>query len=186
MGVKIRTAGNRPGNKMRNAVLKIVAGILIASLAVAPGKAESIPPSPLSQLDFMIGNWVARDPGEGPTKGGTSSIHLALGGKVIQRHDHVPLRKGGAFDIDMTIYADGDQLRSEFFDSEGHVIHYRAATSPPHQRAVFESEGDASGPAFRLTYTKVSQTELSIAFEIAPPGPTREYKVYTQGNVRRR
>ena len=157
-----------------------------ALLATAASAVASEVPPPLSALDFLIGKWLAVDTGEGPGKGGTSSIHFELGGKVVQRRDHVRLRKGGALDIAMTIYPAGDRLRAEFFDSEGHIIRYRATVLEPEQRVVFTSESDEPGPTFRLTYEKVSKSELNIVFEIAAPGPTQEFKIYSHGHVRRR
>ena len=100
------------------------------------------------------------------------------------RNDHVTLKAGGGFEIYQLVYADGSQLRSEFIDTEGHVIHYKVAAGPG-ARAVFDTGPSAAqGPAFRLTYSAQSPDRLHIRFEIAPPGGA--YKVYSEGDLVRK
>jgi hypothetical protein len=81
------------------------------------------------------------------------------------------------------VYRDGDALRAEFIDTEGHTIHYMAAPRPG-GGVVFESPGSAQAPGFRLTYAASGADRLHIRFEIAPPGGA--YKVYSEGDVVRR
>ena len=46
----------------------------------------------------------------------------------------------------------GPGFRAIYFDNEGHTIPYRVAMSPTGPSLVFESEGVAGEPRFRLSY----------------------------------
>ncbi len=161
--------------------LMALAGLLLAQVQSAAGE-----PLQLSAADFLIGEWAAPDPGQGPNKGGTSSIQPDLQTKILLRRDHVVLREGGTMDLMMPIYIDGGKLCADFYDSEGHAIHYAAAEIVPHHRISFVSEGPDVAPAFRLTYELIAKDELAINFEIAPPGASRIFKTFSSGHVKRR
>ena len=156
--------------------------VLGSALITAPALAAEPLAAPLAPLAFMVGDWRAVD-STGAGAGGVSSIRPDLGGRILIRRDHVRIRAGGAFDIYMVVFPDGERLRADFIDTEGHTIHY-AVTPGPGPSATFEAPGSASGPGFRLTSGAVGADRLHIRFEIAPPGGA--YKTYTEGDVARR
>jgi hypothetical protein len=153
-----------------------------SALIAAPALAAEPLAGPLAPLAFMIGNWRSVD-STGAGAGGDSSIHSDLGGRILVRRDHVRIRSGGAFDIFMVVFPDGQRLRADFIDTEGHAIQY-SVTPAPGPSATFEAPGSASAPGFRLSYGAVGADRLHIRFEIAPPGGA--YKTYTEGDVARR
>jgi hypothetical protein len=157
---------------------------LAALAALAMGVPAMAAADPLAPLAFMVGDWKSVGDSAGPGAGGVSSIHLDLGGRLLVRRDHVLTRGGAAFDIYMVVYADGDHLRAEFIDTEGHVIHY-AVTPGAGPSVVFESPPvGVAVPGYRLTYTARAANRLHILFEIAPP-PAGAYRAYSEGDVAR-
>ena len=87
----------------------------------------------------------------------------------------------------MVIYpaAGGATLRATYFDSEWHVIEYSADVSKDGNTVVFLSEVEPSAPRFRLTYSRVAEDVVDVAFEIAPPGTPAAFKPYVSGRTRR-
>ena len=164
---------------MRGLALAALGAALIAGPALA---AEPLT-GPTAALGFMVGDWQADGQGIGAGAGGVSAIHPDLGGRVLVRRDHVLTKAGGAFDIYMVVYPDGEALRAEFVDTEGHTIHY-AATPGRGPAVTFLSPGSAQAPGFRLTYAAAGADRLHIRFESAPPGGA--YATYSEGDVVRR
>lgn len=167
--------------------LACAAAAALISVPTATSAADGQSPAltgPVAALGFMVGDWRGDGQGVGAGAGGVSAMHADLGGRVLVRRDHVLTKAGGAFDILMVVYPDqGDTLRAEFIDTEGHTIHY-AARPGPGPSVTFESPGSAQAPGFRLTYAAVNPDRLHIRFEIAPPGGA--YKPYSEGDVVRR
>ena len=157
----------------------------LAVLVLLPLQSAASANMQISAADFLIGEWSAPDTGTGPNKGGTSTIHPDLDATILFRHDHVALRQGGTLDLMMPIFVSADKLRAEYYDTEGHVIHYVSAEIVPHSRIVFVSDSPAAKPAFRLTYERMSADELAVPFAIAPPGRPREFKTYRSGRLTR-
>ena len=140
-------------------------------------------------FQFMIGDWVgggSGDPGEGT---GRFSLAPDLNKKVLIRRNHAdyPAKSGqpqaAAHDDLMVIYPQGGTggFRAEYFDSEGHVIHY--AVSFHDHKIVFESDAATGGPRFKLVYEMKSTDVLGIEFEMAPPN--QDYHPYLTGTVHR-
>lgn len=139
---------------------------------------------------FMIGEWAgggSGQPGEGV---GQFTVAFDLNKKVLIRRNHAeyPAKagqpKGSAHDDLMIIYPQGAQVgfRAEYFDSEGHVIHY--AVSFPPGKVVFESDDASGGPRFKLVYEMKSADVLGIEFDMA--APNRDYHPYLTGTVHRK
>jgi hypothetical protein len=113
-----------------------------------------------------------------------------LGKKVLIRRNHAEYAakdgqpNGSAHDDLMIIYPQAGQggFRAEYFDSEGHVIHY--AVSFPTSKIVFESDGASGGPRFKLVYEMKSADVLGIEFDMA--APDRDYHPYLTGTVHRK
>jgi hypothetical protein len=139
---------------------------------------------------FIIGDWEgggSGKPGEGV---GQFSVAFDLDRKVLIRRNHAeyPAKsgraKGAAHDDLMIIYPHAGKggFRAEYFDSEGHVIHY--ALSFPAGKIVFESDAEAAGPRFKLVYEMKSTDDLGIEFDMA--APNGDYHPYLTGTVHRK
>jgi hypothetical protein len=153
-------------------------------LAVPALQALATPPSqPFAGLAFLEGRWA----GEGAQAGsvGEFSLAKALDGKVLLRKNLfcMPGADGKAVTHEdlMVIFAEVGALRADYFDNEGHVIHYSVESGP--DRATFLSAGP--GPRFRLTYLRTGADTLEVRFEMAMPDKPEQFKVYQSGKVKR-
>jgi hypothetical protein len=136
---------------------------------------------------MLIGEWQALDDPAGATGGFTFSYRVqdrvivrtnyadypAANGKPPSRHDDL-----------MVIYVDGDVVRADYFDNEGHVIRYVADARS--EEVVFISEARASEPRYRLSYRRGSGGLLNGRFEVAPPGRPEAFSPYLSWAARRR
>jgi len=86
----------------------------------------------------------------------------------------------------MVIYPGGDdkKTRADYWDNEGHVIHYEVEVSSG--KLVFVSDPAQAGPRYRLTYVKTGETELKLTFEIAPSADRDSFKTYIEASARRK
>ena len=86
----------------------------------------------------------------------------------------------------MVIYVDeGQVLRADYYDSEGHVIRYEGQLGAAGEVA-FVAAATAAGPGFRLSYRQVEPGLLEGRFEIALPQPAGAYAPYLTWSARRR
>jgi len=142
---------------------------------------------PWKRLDFLVGDWKGIA-GEKDTPLGAGqgdfSFHAELNKKIIVRRNNATYDSGAQHDDLMVIYLDAPEEapRAIYFDSEGHVIRYRA-TFPAEQRVVFESDASQPGPRYRLTYW-MEGGALNGRFEIA--APQNGYKNYLSWKSTRR
>src|SRR5262249_17039698 len=86
----------------------------------------------------------------------------------------------------MVIYPEpgSRHFRADYYDSEGHVIHYSVA--PNDSGLVFVSSSSSPGPRFRLTYALAENKTVGVKFEIASPGKASQFRTYLEGTVRRK
>jgi hypothetical protein len=85
----------------------------------------------------------------------------------------------------MIIYATaGGGLRADYYDNEGHVIHY-AVSSPAPGSAVFVSDIVAGEPRYRLRYTRGQTGLVKGEFAIAAPGQADAFQTYLSWESRR-
>ena len=77
-------------------------------------------------------------------------------------------------------------MRATYFDSEKHAIHYTAQSVVPGKSVQFVSVQAPGAPAFRLTYSKTSNDEMIVKFELAPPGKPDSFTTYAEGVARRK
>lgn len=146
------------------------AAAIVVSLASAPlGAATS-----LSSLQFLIGDWQAID----ATGGATGGFSFAFGvqNHVITRTNYsnspaTATQAASRHDDVMMIYVEGDAIKADYVDSEGHAIHYVAEVSA--DRVSFVSAAKPTEPGYRLSYVKNGDGTLSGTFAIAPPGQTK-------------
>ena len=121
-------------------------------------------------LDWLVGHWTAEPTKDGAT-GGFDIVREA-GDKVLVRHNHAdyPAASGrpASHHEDLTvIYFDGP-LRAEYWDSEGHAIHY--AGSVDKDGAVIFTDTATAGAHYRLTLKPKGPKGLEGKFEVEPPG----------------
>jgi hypothetical protein len=158
--------------------------------APAPLRAvDAVQPGPWDAWLFLAGDWTGSGSGSPGQGSGKFSFKFDLGGKVLIRHnvaDYPATKERPAFRHEdlMTIYPDpaGSGMKADYFDNEGHVIHYSATAEGGHW--IFLSD-PAPGPRFRLTYSKLTGSSLEIKFEIAGPQPDAPFKTYITATATR-
>ena len=65
------------------------------------------------------------------------------------------------------------------------MIDYSVDVSKDGNTVVFLSEVKPSAPRFRLTYSRVAEDAVDVAFEIAPPGSPGAFQPSVSGRPRR-
>jgi hypothetical protein len=141
---------------------------------------------------FLMGDWAGTGTGRPGEGSGVFSFRPELDGRILVRKNRVeyPARDGsgaGTVHEDLLIVypaPGGPGFRAIYFDNEGHTIPYRVTLSPAAPSVVFESEGAAGEPRFRLSYEVSAGGDLAIVFSMAPPG--QDLRVYTSGTARRK
>jgi hypothetical protein len=158
---------------------------ILALLIVVPGMRAEVPP-PLAPLQFLLGEWE----GVGDQAGATGGFSFAPGvqDRVIVRTNvsNTPASGGtpaSRHDDLMIVYVEGETVKADYFDSEGHVVRYVAA--PRSGAVVFLSEIKPSEPRYRLTYTRSSATKIEGSFEVAPPGKPDAFSLYLSWKARK-
>jgi hypothetical protein len=146
----------------------------------APAFAE--PPDPLAPLRFLIGAWDSVGQGKPGEATGVATFAPALRGNVITRSSYADYpatdkRPASHHEDLMVIYANGGVIRTDYFDTEGHVIHYAVRADEPNH-ATFTSDAVAGEPRYRLRYVLNSQGQLNGSFEIAPPSAPTSFTTY--------
>jgi hypothetical protein len=160
-----------------------VTGVLLTTAALAAD-----PVAPLAPLDFLLGSWEATGGGTPGHGVGTTTFERQLANKVVVRRNHAdyPATKDRAattHDDLMIIYADADgQIRADYYDSEGHIIHYAAETADG--QAIFTSDPAPGVGRFRLTYKLSYAGIVSGEFEGAPPAEPDAFKSYLTWTMR--
>lgn len=141
------------------------------------------------QWRLLVGRWAA-DASAG-VGAGACAFGFELGDHILVRTNHAEILSGGNRPAGnhedlMVIYptTDGSQAHATYWDNEGHVIEYSAGWSADGTVLTFLSKAGA-GPQFRLTYKKLDSDNLSVSFDIAPPGQSGVFKTYTSGRIRR-
>jgi hypothetical protein len=161
------------------------AGVLL--LCITALLAQSAKQDPWwAALAFLTGEWTGEG-GGGPGQGsGEFSFRPDLDGAILIRKNvaHYPATK------DKPAYSHTDLMivdstrRANYFDNEGHTIHYAVEPSPDGNRVQFLSDASASQPRYRLTYRKIGADRVAIQFEIAPPG--KDFATYIEATARRK
>ena len=152
----------------------IFAFSFIAASTFCGVHAQASPPSPLSPVQFLIGDWVGGGDTDLGQATGRSVIKPDLDGHVLVRRDHTdfPAAKGhpaSSMDALMLIYpqASDGRLHATYTDSGGHVIQYTAPRVVAGRLVEFDSDPSLTAPTFRLTYTISEAKALEIKFEMA-------------------
>lgn len=140
----------------------------------------------------FLGTWQGVGSGEPGQGKGEFTFEPSLQGAILTRHNYAeyPASKDKAayrHDDLMVIYPDADnkKTRADYWDNEGHMIHYDVELSAT--RLVFISNEAEAGPRYRLTYLKSADgDELKLTFEIAPPTNRKSFKTYIEASARRK
>ena len=166
---------------------------LLAFLLILGPAASSVAQSAAQKPDwtawkFLIGDWVSDGPA---TQGsGAFSFRPELDGRILVRRNRADLpasqeHPSTSHDDLLILYPEAGALRADYFDNEGHVIHYRAAVASDGKSATFISDPAPGAPRFRLSYALLAEDRVHVRFEIAPPGQPDGFKTYVEGTVRR-
>jgi hypothetical protein len=130
-------------------------------------------PANWDAFQFLIGEWIGDGSGQSGQGNGVFSFSYDLQNRIIVRKsfaDYPATQDKPPFRHDdlMIIYYESDTIpRATYFDNEGHVIHYTVTTNDASW--VFATNESTPIPNFRLTYQKMDESTLNIAFEVAPP-----------------
>ena len=157
--------------------------LLVALRAADPAVAAAAP-APLRALAFLEGAWTAEPDARGAT--GQFTLAPELSGAVLVRRNRLAVpageeRPASVHEDLMVIWAEGAELRADYWDDEGHVIRYKVRSEAG--TLIFESDPSAPGPRFRLVYARRGADVVEVSFSIAPPG--KGYEPYVTGLARR-
>ncbi len=167
----------------------------VAAIASAQAPAPA-PPQPAGvralreMFDFLLGQWEGEASGSPGQGAGTFTFETALDGNIVTRRSRTefpasPDRAAFRHDDLVVIYAEGGQVRAEYADNEGHVIHYGVAFSHESATVTFLSPIAEGQPRYRLTYRPLGKDRVEVAFEMAPPGKPDAFTTYLKGTSRR-
>jgi hypothetical protein len=136
----------------------------------------------------FLGTWQGAGSGQPGQGSGEFCFQPDLQGAVLLRHNFAeyPATKdnpASRHDDLMVIYQENDKTRADYWDSEGHIIHYLVDLSAP--KLVFTSDPSQPGPRYRLTYIKSAKTALTLTFEIASPNDPTAFKTYITATAQR-
>jgi hypothetical protein len=157
--------------------MRAIATASLMLLLATPALAELALKPPLAPIAFLVGNW---DQGEGKvaetggTSRGGSIISIESDGAALLRRDHTELfdkagKTAGGFHQTMLIYPDGNTLKADYVDGEGHAIHYVSADVVAGKSVAFTS-APGQGPVFKLMYELKAPGTLAVTFGMTPPG----------------
>jgi len=135
----------------------------------------------------LLGEWVADKQPDGATGGFT--LEPAVRGRVLVRKNRADYpaskdRPASHHEDLMVVFHEGGTTRADYFDNEGHVIHYTVTIRDG--GAHFVSDPTPGAPRFRLSYGWSSPGPVVITFEIAPPDSPDAFKPYIRATARRK
>jgi hypothetical protein len=169
--------------------LRAITAILCWAAALSFAQSQ---PGSCRGLDALVGEWTGTGSGQpGQASAGGFSFQPDLQGKVLVRRsfaEYPAAKDKPAYrHDDLTIIYDdaaSKAKRAEYFDNEGHVIHYSVETSADGCTVTFLSPPAAAQPGYRLSYTLKAPAEVDIKFEIAPPG--KDFATYLNASAHRK
>ncbi len=166
----------------------VLIGVLFLPIWVG---AQQAPASKWSAWSEFIGTWQGAGGGQPGQGAGEFSLLPGLQGEVLVRRNYASypaMKARPAFRHDdlTIIYKDGARTRADYWDSEGHVIHYAVRLSRDGRELEFVSDAVPGQPRYRLSYAKTGRDEMKITFAIAPPSAPTEFKTYVVAAARRK
>ena len=147
----------------------------------------------LEKLNTLAGDWVAQGGGQPGQGEGNFSFQFDLDKKVMVRKntsEYPPVgNKPAIVHLDlMVIYSISttDSLKAIYFDNEGHTINYSIYFADEEKTIQFVSNTLQNIPVFRLTYSFTDKDNMTVNFEIAPPGGPGNFRSYVKGSAHRK
>jgi len=172
-------------------VTRLILGVVLLLLTLTPYAQQ--PPAAWTSWRWLLGDWVGEGGGQPGEGSGWFSFHPDLQGKVLVRRNqanypHSEDRPAYTHDDLMVVYVDPatKSTRADYFDNEGHVIRYAVTVSDDGKTFIFLSPSDPAGPRYRLSYHILGADNLSLKFEIAPPGSPNQFATYIEAKARRK
>ncbi len=161
--------------------------LALVLLLVVVGSAQQAKPD-WNSWSWLLGTWDGSGSGKPGEGGGWFSLKPQLDGQILVRHNHSEYpasadKPAVTHDDLMVIYPEGKTWRADYWDVEGHVIHYEIEIAS--HKATFTSDRKPGTPGFRLVYELQPNGELAVIFSMASPGSS-EFKTYVSGTVHRR
>jgi len=162
--------------------MRTVLAIAAVSMILAASVAQAAALADLEPYTFLLGKWPSVGSGQPGQGSGAAEFTLSLQDRVIMRSSHAEYpatsdKPKSRHDDFMIIYATSPaHVRADYYDSEGHLIHY-VASAPAPGEAVFVSEPAPGEPIFRLSY-KLDAGVLKGKFEMAAPNAPGDFKPY--------
>jgi len=161
--------------------LRAIGLAFVVIAAAASVNAEA--PKQLEPLTFLLGEWEASGGGQPGQGTGIATFARGLQDRVIMRTSYAeyPASKtapASRHDDLMVIYdGDGGHIRADYYDNEGHIIHYTVTVAVSGE-ASFVSDAASGTPRFRLSYKLGPDGLLKGEFAIAPPGKPDAFARY--------
>ena len=138
-----------------------------------------------ASLSFLEGTWDANVQNNAAIKlAGRYTFDRELNGHILARHatNDPGCKAPASFDCShsdlLYIFQDppGSALKADYFDSEGHVIHYEVTTPTPASAVFLSTPGP--GPQFRLSYALTKQV-MTGRFQVHVPGEA-DWRTYLE------
>ena len=175
--------------KSKGWMLALIIAALLISWAGSAMSQEAKKADPWADYRFLIGEWVADNPGDQGQ--GTCSFLLDLQDKIMVRKNHAEApaskdRPATVHDDLMIMYLSGGAMKAAYYDSEEHLINYEVTISANRDTLVFVSAADLQVPRFRLSYVKAGEGKLAGSFEFAPPGKPDAFSLYLKWTMSRK
>ncbi len=171
--------------------LTLVAGVALAQ----PAAQAAAQPSPGARamremFDFLLGSWEGEGSGAPGQGTGGFVFEASLDGNLVSRRSHAEYpaskdRPAVNHQDFMAVYAEGGQVRADYVDNEGHVIHYTVSFAQESATVTFLSPIAEGQPRYRLIYHPLAKDRVEVAFDIAPPGKADAFANYVKGVSRR-
>ena len=146
---------------------------------------------PFEPLSFLEGTWDANVQSNAAIKlAGRYTFARELGGHVLARHATsdpsctAPTNFDCAHSDLLYVFQDapGAALRADYFDNEGHVIHYDVSKPTPTSVVFLSAPGP--GPQFRLAY-ELSAGVMTGRFQMHMAGQG-DWRTYLEWSGRRK
>lgn len=142
-------------------------------------------------LSFLLGEWVGEGSGSPGEATGEFSFTSELQNTILVRKSfaNYPAQNGRPavrHDDLMVVYNDGNSVKANYFDNEGHVINYNVNISQDSLSVIFISDPVLTSPRFQFTYTKIDDSKMKFSFDMASPGKPEDFTTYINGVVKRK
>jgi hypothetical protein len=170
----------------RNTLISLV----IMTFVLFAAAQQGAPLPDWKAFQFLVGDWVGEGSGSPGQGAGGFTFALELQGRVLVRHNRTefpagPDRPAFIHDDLLVVYQEKDGIKADYWDNEGHVIHYLVELTAE-GLITFISEKQPGAPRLRLSYQRLGEARVDILFEMSTPDKPDDFKVYLHGKARRK